>query len=232
MEPLALSFSAALLMGLAFGAGPCNVTCLPYLGPVFLGNGRGARGGWRIVLPFSLGRLSGYAALGAVAGAFGYAATATLEEGTATLLLGIATMVLGLMMWRRAGRGRCSLKSQGAVTEVALPIAPAGKQLNAAAMPMGLFGMGAAMALNPCVPLGTVLLAAAASGKAGEGLLLGSAFGLGAVVIPALVFGLLVAHFGEQVRMHLQRQQRRLEQGAALLLVLLGWITAMGWVQP
>ncbi len=37
MDSLTLGFSAAMIMGLAFGAGPCNITCLPYLGPVFLG---------------------------------------------------------------------------------------------------------------------------------------------------------------------------------------------------
>ena len=41
VTPLSLGFGAAFLMGLAFGAGPCNIACLPYLGPVFLsGSGR------------------------------------------------------------------------------------------------------------------------------------------------------------------------------------------------
>ena len=41
LEPVSLSFGAALLLGLSFGAGPCNIACLPYLGPVFLSRGGG-----------------------------------------------------------------------------------------------------------------------------------------------------------------------------------------------
>lgn len=36
MDISTLGFGAAFLMGLVFGAGPCTITCLPYLGPVFL----------------------------------------------------------------------------------------------------------------------------------------------------------------------------------------------------
>ena len=71
LDPVSLSFGAALLLGLSFGSGPCNIACLPYLGPVFLTNSEGVRGSWRTLLPFSLGRLTGYALLGTVAGAAG-----------------------------------------------------------------------------------------------------------------------------------------------------------------
>ena len=56
-----LTFGAALLLGLGFGAGPCNIACLPFLGPVFVASGGGVRRAWRVLLPFSLGRLTGYA---------------------------------------------------------------------------------------------------------------------------------------------------------------------------
>ena len=90
MEILVLSFGAAMLLGLGFGAGPCNITCLPYLGPVLLADG----GAWRVVLPFSLGRLSGYAMLGAVAGSLGEIIIAQLENGPVGLLLGGAAAFL------------------------------------------------------------------------------------------------------------------------------------------
>lgn len=220
MESVALGFGAALILGLAFGAGPCNVTCLPYLGPVFLGEDTG----WRVVVPFSLGRMVGYTALGAVAGTAGYAATAWLEQGAAAWLLGAVTVALGLVLLRRAGRRGCGT-GEAPATEAPL-------KRTERPMALGLFGLGAGMALNPCAPLGTVLVAAAATGSTLGGSWLGLGFGLGAVAIPALVFGLLVAQFGLQARAALVRWGKPLEQGAGALLVVLGTFTLFGWVQP
>ena len=59
-----MTFSLAMAMGLIFGLGPCNVACLPYLGPVFLARDGGLRRSWRTIVPFSMGRLSGYTLLG------------------------------------------------------------------------------------------------------------------------------------------------------------------------
>ncbi len=228
MEVLSLSFGAAALMGLVFGAGPCTVTCMPYLGPVFLTQD----GGWRrtvgVILPFSAGRLGGYIALGTVAGYAGYTATNWFKEGPAGILLGMATVLLGVILLRRAGKGEICTAKMTSEQKVALPGARAPRKL----MPLGLFGLGLGMALNPCVPLGTVLTVAAASADPLIGAELGMAFGLGAVVVPAIVFSFLVAHFGAQVREGLAQWRGRLEAGAGGMLILLGSVTALGWVQP
>ena len=57
------------------------------------------------------------------------------------------------------------------------------------------------MALNPCAPLTTIILAAATTASALAGMSLGLGFALGAVIVPALVFAAGVAHFGTQVRL-------------------------------
>jgi len=228
VEALTLSFGAALLMGLVFGAGPCTITCLPYLGPVFLSQEAGWRRTLGVIAPFSLGRLVGYSALGTVAGYAGYAATSWFKQGPAGILLGVATVGLGILLLRRAAKGkRCKVKAP-VEQHVAMPGKGRGQKL----MPFGLFGLGLGMALNPCVPLGTVLTVAAAGADPLLGAELGLAFGLGAVVVPAMVFGLLVAHFGLQVREALAQWQGRLEAGAGGLLIVLGSVTALGWVQP
>lgn len=226
MESLHLGLGAALLMGFLFGAGPCNISCLPYLGPVFLGQ-EGNRRAWRTIIPFSLGRLLGYGALGGVAGGLGHLATAWVQGGPAGIVLGVLTVAVGLLLWRRAGRPAGCHSAPGPEQRVRW-IRPR----RDVAMPAGLVGMGMAMALNPCMPLGTVLLAAAASASIGSGLTLGLSFGVGAVAVPSLVFGVLVAHFGRQVRAHLAVWGRTLERSAAGLMIGLGVITAMGWVQP
>jgi cytochrome c biogenesis protein CcdA len=205
-------------MGLAFGAGPCNIACLPYLGPVFTAAGEAGGRGRRVMAPFSLGRLAGYTALGLGAGAAGRALVAWLEGAPVHALLGAATAAVGLTLLRRRSRtgpGCGSPRRKG-------PVPGQGG---------GLFLMGAGMALNPCLPLGTLLLAAAATGSPWAGLALGAAFGAGAILVPALVFGLGIAHLGHQIRRHAGSPQR-LERISALLLVALGAATATGWITP
>jgi cytochrome c biogenesis protein CcdA len=231
VDALTLSFSAVLLAGLLFGAGPCNITCLPYLGPVFLAQ----QGGWRqsvaVVLPFSLGRLSGYSLLGLAAGYAGLGATQWLEQGPAAWLLGGAALLLGVHMIRRAGSANSCAAADTSGAEQ--PVSFAGEaRSQRKVMPLGLFGLGMGMAFNPCVPLGSVLAVAAATADPFRGAELGMAFGLGAVAIPALLFSVVVAHFGTQVRWHLQRWRQTLERAAGGLLVLMGMLTAVGWVQP
>jgi cytochrome c biogenesis protein CcdA len=229
METLTLSFSAALLMGLAFGAGPCNVTCLPFLGPVFLRESSGGGTDWQTILPFSLGRLTSYSLLGAIAGSFGYAATKWIEDGPAAQILGVATIIIGVLMMRRTGAKKaCRGRSEKPESESVVQLTP---QKPRPLFSLSLFGMGAGMALNPCVPLATVLTVSAAMATPADGLLLGLAFGLGAVAIPTLLFGFAVAYFGAQIRYHLSQWSGRLEQVAGGMLVLLGTITVLGLVK-
>lgn len=232
VEPVTLSISAALLIGLAFGAGPCNISCLPYLGPVFLAQEGGIRGSWRTIVPFSLGRMVGYTLLGVVAGSAGKVATGWLENRVAATVLGVITIVVGItVIWRGRKPLNACAKSEQSASESVVKMHRNGNETGGATLPMGLFGMGAAMALNPCVPLGTVLLASAATASPWAGGMLGFGFGVGAVLVPALFFGLLMAHFGAQIRQHLSRWRGVLEAGAGGMLIVLGTVTALGWVQ-
>src|SRR5690606_32965833 len=94
MESIALTLPAALVMGLSFGAGPCNVTCLPY-GPVLLAREGGGRRSWRTMAPFSAGHLAGYGALGGIAGLLGHTLQAWLRSPAVQWLLGTATILVG-----------------------------------------------------------------------------------------------------------------------------------------
>lgn len=231
MDMVILSLPAALIAGLAFGAGPCNVTCLPYLGPVFL-KGDGIRQAWRILLPFTLGRLVGYTGLGLVAGMAGEAITGLLHSSMAAWILGIAAITVGLNLFRtsRHSAGCHSPVKKGNGENVRFEHTPHSRQKTV--MPGALFMMGTGMALNPCVPLTTILAAAAASGSTVAGLGMGLAFGIGAVVIPAFLFGLLIAHFGSELKQHMGHWGRHIEKVSGSLLVLLGIATISGWVQP
>lgn len=225
MDPLSLSLPAILVMGLAFGAGPCNISCLPYLGPVLLTRDADLRQSWRTVVPFFAGRMAGYTLLAAVAGAAGEALLSeALLGGPGRAALGGMTIVLGVfVIWR----------SRRAINGCAKPASTERSERHRnRGMPLGLFGMGMGMALNPCMPLSTVLVAAAATMQASSGALLGLTFGIGAVLIPLVLFGTLVAYLGAQIRFHLQRWKSTLEGGAGAMLIVLGTVTAVGWVQP
>jgi sulfite exporter TauE/SafE len=206
----------ALSLGLMYGLGPCLVSCLPYLGPVFLARDFGLRRSWRVVLPLSLGRLTGYSGFGLVAGLAGHAVTEASAAPTVRLLVGSATLMVGLaLVWRRPA---CPA-SAGTVSSL--------RRFDAAAeprplLPGGLFIMGLSMAMTPCAPLSVVLFSAAASAHAGHGVLLGLGFGMGAIVVPALVYGLGAAYLGARLREQLGAWRPRIELASAGLLIFTG----------
>lgn len=216
----------AFTLGFAFGMGPCLLACLPYLGTVFLNSDGGARQSWRILLPLSLGRLTVYVSFGLVSGWLGQVASERIASGQIRLALGAAALMVGAaMLWRvMAGRCVCTVPAtKPAVMPLlrldkpTLPVSPP-----ATLMPGGLYLMGLSMALTPCAPLGVVLVAATALASASGGALLGLAFGLGAVLVPSLVYGLGVAYFGKRLREQLGPWRARIEVLSAALLILTG----------
>ena len=106
--------------------------------------------------------------------------------------------------------------------EMALPV-------HRTAMPGGLFLMGVAMTLSPCAPLGLVLFSAAMSGGTMSGMLLGLCFGLGAIVVPSVVFGVGMAYVGARLREQLKDWLPRIERLSAWLLVLTGVGSLARW---
>ncbi|MCU7940088.1 MAG: sulfite exporter TauE/SafE family protein [gamma proteobacterium symbiont of Bathyaustriella thionipta] len=240
MDSLTLGFSAAMIMGLAFGAGPCNITCLPYLGPVFLGQEKNnMRTSWKTIIPFSLGRLTGYTLLGTIAGSFGLAATTWIEEGIAAQVLGVATILAGLyLLFGTLKKKSCAshhASHQNQVTPVNFvkPDNDINKSDKSTLYLTGsLFTMGTGMALNPCIPLVTILTVAATMATPVDGARLGVAFGLGAVVVPTLFFGFAVAYFSQQIKVHLSQWGKTLERISGFMLIFLGGFTALGWIQP
>jgi thiol:disulfide interchange protein DsbD len=217
---IVIGLPMALSLGLMYGLGPCLVSCLPFLGPVFLARDFVGRRAWQVVLPLALGRIVGYACFGLAAGAAGqYFREGTTASTTVALVVGTAAMMMGVsLLWR----DRLACAAAGASTSPHVL-----HRLNRVAeprflLPGGLFLMGIGMALTPCAPLGVVLFSAAATGQASAGGLLGLGFGLGAVAVPSLVYGLGVSYFGVRLRTQLGAWRPRIERLSAGLLILVG----------
>ncbi|WP_415879659.1 sulfite exporter TauE/SafE family protein [Methylomonas sp. TEB] len=221
MEPTSLSLSAAFILGFTYGAGACNIACLPYLGPVFFATESGGlKQAWRRVTPFSVGRLVGYACAGLLAGVLGDLLADTLQQTGLRWLLGLATFWVAISLFR-AKRGAHK------------PCATTRKTPNRRfGLGTGLFVMGLGMAFNPCAPLSALLLAAATAGSALSGLGLGLAFGAGAVILPTLIFSIGVAHFASELRANWGRWRPHLEYASAGMMLLMGVGTWMGWITP
>lgn len=233
IEPVVLSFGSALLLGLGYGSGPCNIACLPYLGPVFAATDGGIRSAWRTLLPFSLGRVSGYALLGALAGGFGLVVEDWLAGPWVRWLLGGATLLAGLSILLGRRRAACARRCATSPTRrLEVDFDRDAATPGARALPGSLYLMGMGMALNPCAPLMTVMLAAATAASVATGLSLGGGFALGAVMLPTLIFAFGAAHFGQQLRHHLARHRIALENTSVALLMTTGAATALGWITP
>ena len=233
MDGTAFSLPAAAALGLVYGVGACALACLPYLAPVLAATGDGPRTAWRRMVPFTAGRVAGYAALGGFSAAAGGALTAHLGTWP-NWLIGGAALLLGVYLFRTAGRpggpAPCSKKGRYSQPK-AFPTVQAGPTTSAAtnaALPGGLFALGAGMALNPlCASLGLVLAAAAVTGNPVAGALLGSAFGLGTSVGPFLLYGVVFAQLGAALHGWLHQRRQTLQRGAALLLAAFGIAAAI-----
>ncbi len=214
VETLPLSY--VFVLGIVFGIGPCTLTCLPYLGPIFLSQSGGVKASWKIVVPFSLGRLISYSSLGLLAGYLGQTLRTSLKTPIIGWILGAATICVGLyILWttlnKQGAKGGCG--AHGGMSHHS-------KLSNV--MPGSLFFMGMGMALTPCSPLSTVLLVSAASASALTGFSLGFSFGIGAVMVPALIFGLGMAYFGQRIREILAKSRKKLELASGGILIIMG----------
>ncbi|MDD5057559.1 MAG: sulfite exporter TauE/SafE family protein [Sideroxydans sp.] len=249
MIPVDLVVSApmAAALGFAYGMGPCLISCAPFLGPVFLASDGGIKKSWKLILPLSLGRLTAYGAFGLVVGAAGHYVKGAITADSVRLVVGCAVLMMGLALLLRKTEKVCTTaavhpisfspdNSLGRKPSVGASLL-ANSKYNFASklaptrtlLPGGLYLMGIGMALSPCAPLNVVLFSAGMSGSAAGGLWLGLSFGLGAIVVPAIVYGVGMAYLGTQLREQLQSWRPKIERLSALLLVAVGISNLARW---
>ncbi len=213
----------AAALGFAYGMGPCLISCAPFLGPVFLANEGGIKQSWKLILPLSLGRLTAYATFGAVVGAFGYYAKGAVVSDSVRVIVGCAVLMMGMALLLRGPKKSCGASQLQVMRRMDK------RDSVQTLMPGGLFLMGIGMTLSPCAPLGVVLFSAAMSGSALSGLVLALSFGLGAIVIPALFFGVGIAYLSTGLRQQLNSWRPDVERTSAILLIAVGLSNLINW---
>ena len=246
-ELLELGFMAAVfsafLIGLSFGSGPCNLSCLPYLGPVLLGPGA-QRPFTAVVLPFMSGRLLGYFSMGVTAALLGSVIKDYLSHPVVPIFAAVISIWLALKMWRQASTKTCASTLQ-ADTKSSFKAVPFKTDSFETAHSEGvpdliasdekplverntwqLSMLGFSLALNPCIPLLGLLAAAAQSADPLWGGGIALRFGLGAIVIPSLLVRYGVALLGRELRSQLAQWQVGLTRTGALMLMLVAINTA------
>lgn len=217
--PVVIGLPMAAGLGLMFGMGPCLISCLPFLGPVFLCSDGGSKRSLALIAPHASGRLCGYAGLAAFAGFLGDYASGMFGAPIVNTVLGSSTLLVGLailLMWRLRRRAGCGVRHCAESWEH-----NAARQF----MPTGLFLMGLGMAFTPCAPMTVVLFSAATSASWKAGLALGVCFGAGAIAVPSLVYGVGFAYFAQRLRVRLGRWLGRIEVLSGLLLTGIGLVT-------
>lgn len=233
---------SAFLIGLSFGSGPCNLSCLPYLGPVLLGPGA-QRPFTAVVLPFMTGRLIGYFTMGVSAALLGSVIKGYISHPVVPIFAAIISLWLALKMWRQATDKKCSAAHASSATDssktasYSFPKTPTSGQSSVNIIASDeqplvernawqLAMLGFSLALNPCVPLLGLLAAAAQSANPIWGGMIALSFGLGAIVIPSLLVRYGVALLGRELRTQLSQWQVGLTRTGALMLVLVAVNTA------
>jgi uncharacterized protein len=204
---MALSFATLFGFGLTMSLGHCLGMCGPLVSAVAAAQrGDGASG--KVMLGrlslYNLGRITGYAVLGAVGGLLG-SAVSLAGQGVLSIAIGVLMLLtaVGLVSTRRWEQG-------GPLQKLIANRLP---QLLGARTVPGRFALGLANGFLPCGPVYKAAMAAAASGSLLHG---GQAmvwFGLGTVPV-MLLFGMGAAKLSLEARRVFTRV------GAALVFVM------------
>lgn len=185
VQPASLSISL-FLAGLAASALHCAGMCGPFvLGQVAADADRvtGSYGEWRrlagaALMPYHLGRLTTYTALGAIAGGMTALFAATEAFGWISGALLVAGAALMLMQAAGLASGVGSSPAGSLLTRLSGGLA-------VSAHPAARYALGAVLGFLPCGMIYGALGAAAGTGSPGLGALAMAGFALGTV--PALV---------------------------------------------
>lgn len=166
----------ALVLGFAYGIGPCTISCAPLIVPLIMASANNRKEGVMFSIIFSLGRVLSYVLLGLISGWLGK----QLDFFISKKILGIFFILLGMAVFFRI-QGRCILKSRLKITGAFMS-----------------FTTGFIYGLGPCPPLIALLGMTALSKSAIVGAIMGLMFGIGTIISPLIILGFFSGWFAKQ----------------------------------
>ncbi|MDD5052176.1 MAG: sulfite exporter TauE/SafE family protein [Sulfuricurvum sp.] len=203
------------LVALSYGATACMLTCMPLLSPILLANSATREQSLRVLLPISLGRISGYMTLSLIA-YLGASMVKSFISDTELMgyLLGSITLILAGRLW-------FSLKASSSCCTTS-PQTPQGN--------IALFITGALLSMSICAPVVTMMTLSATSHSLLWSLAYGAVFGLGATLLWFLFFSVVLTQILKESLIHLSHYRNVLQHAAPILLAGVGIAIFKGWI--
>ncbi|WP_310438697.1 sulfite exporter TauE/SafE family protein [Sulfuricurvum sp.] len=212
MEPFALL--SLFIVALSYGATACMLTCMPLLSPILLANSATRRQSLRVLLPISLGRISGYIFLSLIA-YMGASMVKSIISDTTLMgyLLGSITLILAGRLWFSLKTSSCCSTSTQTPQET-----------------IGLFMTGIFLSMSLCAPVITMMTLSATTPSLIWAIAYGAVFGLGATLLWFLFFSVVLTAILKESLIHLSRYRVVLQHTAPLLLAGVGIAIFNGWI--
>jgi hypothetical protein len=210
-----LTLLSLFLIALSYGATACMLTCMPLLSPILLANSSTRRQSLHVLLPISMGRITGYILLSLIAYA-GAALLKTIISDKALMgyLLGSMTLILAVRLWfsHHTSASCCS----------STPHTPKGQ--------ISLFLTGILLSMSLCAPVVTMMTLSATTPSLGWAIAYGAVFGLGATLLWFLFFSVILTAILKESLTHLSRYRKTLQHSAPFLLAGVGIAIFNGWI--
>lgn len=175
-------------IGITMAFGPCLFFCTPIVLSYIAGTQDNWRKGFKSVLIFSFSRAIVYVLLGLLAGFFGKILTTTLDKYSLTIYLigGILISSSGILILigKNPNLHLCQiLRKYSVENDIRSSII-----------------LGIIIGLLPCTPLlGILVYISLISKDLWQGALLGFSFGIGTIISPLIIFGILVSSLPKKI---------------------------------
>lgn len=211
-----ITLFSLFIIGLSYGATACMFSCMPFLAPLLISNSTNYSSSFKIVLPFSLGRIITYTMIALVASSSSVLIKSILDDNALfQTLLGSFTIVMAIGLLYTTFNDQTACKSS-----IDHSSKPKGM--------LGIFTIGALVSLNPCVPVLTLITLSANTTSASTALAFGLLFGLGAVLIPFIFYTLIVGTVFKGLIEQFKTYTKYIQLFAALLLLFVGVMVLAG----
>jgi sulfite exporter TauE/SafE len=176
-------YLAALIGGLIYGLAVCTSACLPYVTSYIAGIGASFRKGVTVTMIFNLGRITGYALIGAALGMFKYLVSdefLTSFQKYSSFAFSLVTVAIGIsiLLKNRTATCNCDLESK---TNSGIE--------RISKFDVRAFSLGLSRGLLICTPLLMLLLYTVPFAAPIDSLFLAVLFGTGTALSPMLLLG-------------------------------------------